>query len=242
MWVMMGRIELQGPEAFEQHCWAPLLDEETRAVYASYKRPTFLDGAWALVMVDPYACLFPSERMSVLDSMKANDRGCGQFAWDAQEPMLALMALAREHGAPVLVTTASTKSDARTATNRAASPNPDGDYVLQPGFEVRPGEFLVEKELPSGFHETDLDKKLRDLGVTSVVLGGATVSGCLRATAVDAHSHGYHTVIVEEAVFDRSELNHRVNLFDLHHKYADVVPLDVLAGALARSAAGTKEI
>jgi hypothetical protein len=31
---------------------------------------------------------------------------------------------------------------------------------------------------------------------------------------------------VEECVFDRSVLSHKVNLFDLHHKYADVMALD----------------
>jgi len=31
---------------------------------------------------------------------------------------------------------------------------------------------------------------------------------------------------VEECVFDRSPLSHKVSLFDLHHKYADVMHLD----------------
>jgi hypothetical protein len=32
--------------------------------------------------------------------------------------------------------------------------------------------------------------------------------------------------IVEECVFDRSSLSHKVNLFDMHHKYCDVMKLD----------------
>ena len=37
------------------------------------------------------------------------------------------------------------------------------------------------------------------------------------------HSYGFHSVVVEECTFDRSALSHKVNLFDLHHKYADVM-------------------
>jgi maleamate amidohydrolase len=43
------------------------------------------------------------------------------------------------------------------------------------------------------------------------------------ASAVDAYSNGFHVVIVEECCYDRSPLSHKVNLFDLHHKYADVM-------------------
>ena len=38
--------------------------------------------------------------------------------------------------------------------------------------------------------------------------------------------YGLHVSIVEECVFDRAELIHKVNLFDMHHKYADVMELD----------------
>jgi hypothetical protein len=34
---------------------------------------------------------------------------------------------------------------------------------------------------------------------------------------VDAYSNGFHVSIVEECTYDRSELIHEVNLFDLHH-------------------------
>jgi len=36
-------------------------------------------------------------------------------------------------------------------------------------------------------------------------------------------------VVVEECCFDRSLLSHKVNLFDLHHKYADVLHIDEVA-------------
>jgi hypothetical protein len=48
----------------------------------------------------------------------------------------------------------------------------------------------------------------------------------VRASTVDAYSYGFHSVVVEECTYDRSPLNHKVNLFDLHHKYADVMHVD----------------
>jgi hypothetical protein len=44
-------------------------------------------------------------------------------------------------------------------------------------------------------------------------------------------------VLVEECCFDRSELSHKVNLFDLHHKYADVMGVERVVGELEKRAA-----
>ena len=57
----------------------------------------------------------------------------------------------------------------------------------------------------------------------------------MRGTAVDSHSHGFHTVVVEECCFDRSLLVHKLNLFDIHHKYADVMHLDEVLAHLRKS-------
>ena len=43
---------------------------------------------------------------------------------------------------------------------------------------------------------------------------------------MDAFSYGFHNVVVEECTYDRSLLSHKVNLFDLHYKYADVLHID----------------
>ena len=56
----------------------------------------------------------------------------------------------------------------------------------------------------------------------------------VRASVVDAYSAGYHVTIAEECVFDRSELSHKINLFDMHHKYADVMKLDDVVAHLQR--------
>jgi nicotinamidase-related amidase len=79
------------------------------------------------------------------------------------------------------------------------------------------------KTKPSLFHGTPLiDLLVREGADTLVVIGGTT-SGCIRATVVDAFSYNFPVLVVEEAVFDRGEVRHAVNLFDLDQKYANVV-------------------
>ena len=58
------------------------------------------------------------------------------------------------------------------------------------------------------------------------VVTDMTTSGCVRATAVDDFQHNFDVVIPFECVADRSQISHKVNLLDLHMKYADVAPLD----------------
>jgi len=48
-------------------------------------------------------------------------------------------------------------------------------------------------------------------------------------------------IVVEDCVFDRHEMAHAANLFDMHHKYADVLPLaDVLDYIATRPAASSE--
>jgi len=63
-------------------------------------------------------------------------------------------------------------------------------------------------------------------GIDSVILCGATTSGCIRATAIDLLQYGWPTLVPRECVGDRAQAPHEANLFDIQAKYADVVPLE----------------
>ena len=56
----------------------------------------------------------------------------------------------------------------------------------------------------------------------------------MRASTVDGYSAGYHMTTAEECCFDRSDMSHKVNLFDLHHKYADVMKTTEIVAHLER--------
>ena len=87
----------------------------------------------------------------------------------------------------------------------------------------RPSEQVVLKKYASAFFDTRLDMELRGLGVDTLVIVGCTTSGCIRASAIDSMQNGFRTVVVRDAVGDRAQTPHEVNLFDIDAKYGDVV-------------------
>ena len=97
---------------------------------------------------------------------------------------------------------------------------------LAPGLEVEANDVLITKQYPSAFFGTSLEATLRWLKVDTLLLAGVTTSGCVRATCIDSISHGFITLVVEDAVGDRAEEPHRANLFDMSAKYADLLSTD----------------
>ncbi len=94
---------------------------------------------------------------------------------------------------------------------------------LAPPLEYTDRDIVVIKQYPSAFFGTSLAATLHWLKIDTVLLTGVTTSGCVRATCIDAISHGFVTLVVEDAVGDRAEEPHRANLFDMSAKYADLI-------------------
>ena len=95
-----------------------------------------------------------------------------------------------------------------------------------PDFAPQPGDTIVHKERASAFYGTPMIAKLNHLGVRSLIMCGESTSGCVRNSVQDAYMNGYHVALVEECCFDRNMMAHKTNLFDMHHKYADVMHVD----------------
>lgn len=91
------------------------------------------------------------------------------------------------------------------------------------GLEPEANELVIKKQYPSAFFGTSLASTLTANGIDSVILTGLTTSGCVRATCIDACSHGFIPIVVEDACGDRHAAPHEANLFDMNAKYADVV-------------------
>ncbi|WP_435198279.1 isochorismatase family protein [Janibacter sp. GS2] len=87
-------------------------------------------------------------------------------------------------------------------------------------------DIVLEKKGASAFHGTPLAALVRAAGCDTVILAGATTSGCIRASAVDAVQDGFSVLVPREAVGDRARGPHEANLFDIHAKYGDVITLD----------------
>ena len=160
-------------------------------------------------------------------------------------PVLAtarLLDAARAAGLPVVFTTIAydagqiaTLTWLKKATGLAALELGSRLVEIDDRLARRPDEHLVVKTGASAFFGTALASYLTAAGADTVIVTGATTSGCVRASVVDAVQHGFPTLVPRDCVADRAAAPHEASLFDIHEKYGDVVDLDdVLAyvGAL----------
>ena len=104
--------------------------------------------------------------------------------------------------------------------------------------DIKPGDVIHDKRMPSPFFETPLQSLLVWHQVDTVVLTGGSTSGCIRAGAVDSLSRGYRTIVPEQCVADKHESYHFANLTDLMLKYADVVEVQSVLDYLAAQKGG----
>lgn len=88
------------------------------------------------------------------------------------------------------------------------------------------GEYVLRKTQPSAFFGTDLAPWLIRRRVDTVIVTGATTSGCVRASVVDSMSYNFRTIVVTDGVGDRAIGPHDANLFDMRQKYADLLTTD----------------
>ncbi len=163
--------------------------------------------------------------------------GCGDTGGPAVEANARLLAEMRRLGRPVYFTkmyedpahvpAPAQKGRWKTVGRRLPDADlPPGDVIVDE-LAPEPDELVICKShKPSGFFGTELAALLVYDKVDTVVVTGLTTSGCVRATAVDAFQYNFDVVIPFECVADRSQISHKVNLLDLHMKYADVAPLD----------------
>jgi nicotinamidase-related amidase len=108
---------------------------------------------------------------------------------------------------------------------------------IDPRLAPLQSEPVLNKLFASSFFGTPLGALLASHGCDSLIVTGASTSGCVRATVVDAIQHGYRPVVPREAVGDRNEAAHDQALYDMDAKYGDVVSLDEVLAHLEELAA-----
>ena len=97
---------------------------------------------------------------------------------------------------------------------------------IDPRITPKETEPVLNKLFASGFFGTGLSSLLTAAGVDTLIITGASTSGCVRATAVDALQYGFRPVVPKEAVGDRNPEAHEANLYDIDAKYGDVIPVE----------------
>lgn len=230
----MGDLELQRtvPWDAEPHCWDDVADDAMRTIYAAYARPLGIGARPAVLAIDLYRMVFAGDPVPPEQQQDRYPSSCGIYAHAALGPITELFATARGLGVPVVHVTGGRRRYSNSTNRQRIDAGADG-WEFQPECAPLPGEVVVEKYRASGFYGTTLVSELVRRSIDTLIVVGESTSGCMRATTVDGYSNGFHMVVVEDGVFDRSWLNHCVNLFDLHHKYADVMSAGTVRGLLS---------
>jgi nicotinamidase-related amidase len=164
------------------------------------------------------------------------------LAWtDPQEPGIGsdvdavveatcrLLAAGRAAGIPVVFTTWAYDPAEPSSPHDAKSPLRIGPgfaqrLELDPRLQRRPTEKLMPKRYASAFKGTNLHENLTALGVDTLIVTGVSTSHCVYATCRDA-TDSFRVIVPREAVGERCELMHEVNLLDIELDLGDVLPV-----------------
>jgi maleamate amidohydrolase len=219
--------------------WDPFLTERDKAhiEIAKKRKPVGWGNRPAVLMIDNYQGVFSEPGVPLLEAIASNPSAMGEDAWVAIKQVKTLLEHAREADIPVIHITAMYGNNmmgwsamVHAGDNRGrlvpSTPADTARAVIMPDAAPLPHEVVLQKVAPSAFWGTPLAALLNYLGVDTLIVGGESASGCVRASVVEAASYRYRTVVVEECTYDRHEACRAINLFDMHEKYADVLPLD----------------
>ena len=191
----------------------------------------------ALLLIDVNYEFCGHEDVPLLDIIKRWPAACGHNAWRSVPVMHRLIDAGKARGLPVFYSTNTRRPDGFDAGSWKWKSSNRKDAVAKRGrieraddivdaIAPRPEDVVIEKTKPSVFFGTPFLSFLVDLKVDSLIIGGGTTSGCVRATVVDAFSHNLRCAVVADACFDRLDCSHAVSLLDMQAKYADVVESD----------------
>jgi nicotinamidase-related amidase len=173
---------------------------------------------------------------------------------DVVDSIARILDAARAQGDVPIVFTTVAYGDREKVSARAMLRKMPAAFVCEPGsrwveiderLAPRENEPVITKVFPSAFFGTQVASYLIAEQCDSVIVTGASTSGCVRATTVDAVSHGFQVVVPRDAVGDRFVDAHRQSLADMDLKYADVVAeadvVRVLSRGRAESVVGASD-
>jgi maleamate amidohydrolase len=161
----------------------------------------------------------------------------------AVEATVRLLEAARTGGRPVAFTTLEYDEGAKQVAKAFIAKAP-ALAMMTPGsrwaqiderIAPREGEPVLLKLFASAFFGTALQTMLTAAGCDTLVVAGASTSGCVRATVVDGVQHGLRVLVPREAVADRAQSAHDASLLDIDAKYGDVVSLDEAIASLRKN-------
>ena len=209
--------------------WDNIIGQDEIDVYnaAGFGKSSGLGKRPALLIIDVQYRTVGTTPMPFWQSIEEFPTSCGQVGWDAVTHIKSLLNYFRKRRWPVLYPYVAPKMN--FDQGRLAEKVPALMGVAEKGYEFvadiapQPEDILLPKKHPSAFFGTPLVSYLVDKNVDTLVVTGCTTSGCVRGSVVDGFAYNFRIVVPHDAVYDRSDTSHAVNLFDMSAKYADVM-------------------
>jgi nicotinamidase-related amidase len=222
--------------------WAGLVTPEDLRVYelAGFGQPGQLGDRPALLIIDiQYRTVGPT-RAPIETAIREQYRtACGEYGWQAIDRLVPVLQQARDSKVPVIYAYVAPKKPG--TLGRLGDKVPAIADIDAKGYEfvaeIAPveGDVLIPKKHPSAFFATPLLSELIDRRIDTLLVAGATTSGCVRATVTDAFSMNFRVGVIRDAVFDRGQVSHRVNLFDMASKYCELLTADAAVSYLRKT-------
>ena len=218
-------------------------DDKRRYELAGFGRPSGVGSRPALLIIDIQYRTLGNSPKPFDEAVEDYTTACGQPGWRALDQVTRLLKVFRDHGHPVLYPHVAPKQSYDSGTLGAKVPSimtvPEQGYRIPDQIAPAPNDIMLPKKHPSAFFGTPLASYLVALQVDSLVVTGCSTSGCVRSTVVDAFAYNYKVLVPHDAVYDRSDTVHQVNLFDMGQKYADVMSTDDVIAVIDELPDGT---
>ncbi|MBF0678957.1 MAG: isochorismatase family protein [Devosia sp.] len=226
--------------AVSENIWDGVIPQEEVDAYeaAGFGRASGVGSKPALLIIDVQYRTVGTEPKPFWESIKEFPTSCGETGWQAVAQIEKLVAQFREKGWPIIYPYVAPKENFDTGRLAAKVPALMGvaakGYEFVPPVAPQPGDILLPKRHPSAFFGTPLVSYLVERGIDTLVVTGCTTSGCVRGSVVDGFAYNYRVLVPHDAVYDRSQTSHQVNLFDMNAKYADVMSTDEAVATLSK--------
>lgn len=122
------------------------------------------------------------------------------------------------------------KEDEKNWHDRLFIKGAEGGKIIQEVLE--PTDIIIEKYKDSGFFQTELDKRLKEMNIDTVIITGMQTQICVQTTAADAYFRGYNVIVPSDVVVSTEKMDTDRALTWLKKYCAKVIPSEDIISLL----------